>query len=551
MYILKIRRKIDNDLSDLFIGGRFKVDTVVSYLNMEAEKVVNVMKKYDFIIIGAGMGGLSAANFLAKYNKKVLVLEKHYTAGGLVTSFARKGVHFDLGIHGLYELKENQAIPQFLEYWGAPQIDTVSCRGDMNCYIDGKKHAFRHGSIKEDFKREFPENKADVEKLFEIMETINTEMFSGTEAPEPPYDMNLFQLIRFGLKSKKQKPMFMKYGNKDYKKILDQLTDSEELKSAIYSYCPYPMVFMAFAYQWGVFSNNEYPRLGMQAIPNAAVTSLKKMGGELKLNTEVTEILAVDGQAYGVRTKDGNEYHGKVISNASPHYTYNLIKTEEKCVKKMQVKIADKTIFPSICALFIAVDDHYDFGNVECISIARSKDYQKKPKECTEWSAPIVINIYPKREDDQYRPLVALIPLDYSYNDNWKTEDEKVRGEAYRLLKKRVEEVILSRITSHLGNEFMKAVVFHELSTPITYERYTNSQNGSFMGWSVEEKQYGKYMKQKTDMRNLYLVGQWVFPGFGVAGVMASGYYLAKEILKTEGIDLKKEFTEYFNPCSQ
>lgn len=54
-------------------------------------------------------------------------------------------------------------------------------------------------------------------------------------------------------------------------------------------------------------------------------------------------------------------------------------------------------------------------------------------------------------------------------------------------------------------------------------------------------------MRQKTDIRDLYLVGQWVFPGFGVAGVMASGYYLAKEILKGEGIDLKKEFTECFS----
>ncbi|MDF2891178.1 MAG: All-trans-retinol 13,14-reductase [Clostridia bacterium] len=62
--------------------------------------------QYDYIIIGAGMGGLSAANFLAKYNKKVLVLEKHNIPGGLVTSFSRKGVHFDLGIHGLYELKD-------------------------------------------------------------------------------------------------------------------------------------------------------------------------------------------------------------------------------------------------------------------------------------------------------------------------------------------------------------------------------------------------------------------------------------------------------------
>jgi phytoene dehydrogenase-like protein len=505
------------------------------------------MEKYDFIIIGAGMGGLSVANFLAKYNKKVLVLEKHNIPGGLVTSFARKGVHFDLGIHGLYELKKNQTIPQFLEYWGAPPIDTVPCKGDMNCYIDGKKHVFRSGSIKEDFKREFPENEADVERLFRIMEHINTEMFSGKEAPEPPYDMNLFQLIKFGIQSSKQKPMFMKYGNKDVKKILDHFTKSEELKSAIYSYCPYPMVFMAFAYQWGVFGNNEYPTSGMQDIPNTAVKSLKGNGGVLKLNTEVTEILVKDGSAYGIRTKTGAEYHGKVISNASPQFTYNWIKTEEKYVKKMKKRIASKKIFPSVCALFMAVDDCYDFGTVECISITGGKDYQKHPEEYTEWSAPIVINIYPKRDGDRYRPLVALIPLVYSYGDEWKTEEGKVRGDDYRAFKKRVEETILSRLVNHLGNNFMKAVVFHELSTPMTYERYTYSQKGSYMGWSVEEKEYGKYMKQRTDIKNLYLVGQWVFPGFGVAGVMASGYYLAKEILKGEGIDLKKEFTEFFN----
>jgi len=505
------------------------------------------MEKYDFIIIGAGMGGLSAANFLAKYNKKVLVLEKHNIPGGLVTSFARKDVHFDLGISGLYDLKENLTIQQFLEYWGGSKIETVPCRGDMNCYIDGKKHVFRHGSIKEDFMREFHENKADVEKLFNIMETIVAEMFSGTESPEPPYDMNLFQLIKFGMKSMKQKPMFMKYGNKDAKKVLDGLTDSEELKSAIYSYCPYPMVFMAFSYQWGVFSNNEYPKEGMQAIPNASVASLEQMGGILKLNTEVTEILINDGHACGIRTKGGDEYHGKVISNASPQYTYNWIKTEEKSVKKMYKAIAGKKIFSSICALFMSVDDSYDFGKVECITIAGNKDYQKGTEEYTEETAPIVINIYPKRHGDMYRPLVALIPLSYSYGDHWKTEGGKVRGEAYRAFKKQVEDTILSRIKSHLGNDYIKAMAYNELSTPMTYERYTFSQSGSFMGWSIQEKEYGKFLKQKTNIKNLYLVGQWVFPGFGVASVMASGYYLAKEILKDEGIDLKKEFTEYFS----
>lgn len=505
------------------------------------------MEKHDFIVIGAGMGGLSVANFLAKHGKRVLVLEKHGTPGGLVTSFAREGVHFDLGIHGLYELKENQTIPQFLEYWGSPQVETVPCRGDMNCYVDGNKHVFRHGSIAEDFKSEFAEHRADVERLFGVMEAIRTEMFSGAEAPEPPYDMNLFQLIRFGMSSRRRMPMFMKYGNKDARRVLDEFADSDELKSAIYSYCPYPVVFMAFSYQWGVFGNNEYPKEGMQAIPNAAVTSLNRMGGVLRLSTEVTEILVKDGSAYGVRTKNGEEYRGRVISNASPQYTYNWIKTEERRVSRMKRAIAGRKVFPSICALFMSVDDTYDFGKTECISIIGSEDYRRRPEEHTEETAPIVISIYPKRAYDKYRPLVALMPLTYDYENHWETEEGRVRGEAYRQFKKRVQDSMLDRMKMLLGDGFVNAVTYHELSTPMTFERYTYSQSGSFMGWSVEEKEYGRYMRHRTDIRDLYLVGQWVFPGFGVAGVMASGYYLAREILKSDGVDLKKELTEHLS----
>lgn len=61
---------------------------------------------------------------------------------------------------------------------------------------------FHNGRIKADFKAEFPGFEADAERRFSTMETINTELFSGTEDPEPPYDMSLYQLIKFGIKTK-------------------------------------------------------------------------------------------------------------------------------------------------------------------------------------------------------------------------------------------------------------------------------------------------------------------------------------------------------------
>lgn len=503
--------------------------------------------QYDFIIIGAGMGGLSAACFLAKYKKKVLVLEKHHIPGGLVTSFSRRGAHFDLGIHGLYELREGQAIPQFLEFWNAPQVESRPLRGDMRLFIDGEQYDIAHDKVRESFLAQFPEQESDVNRLFDLMETINTEMFSGSEAPEPPYDMNLLQMIKFGITAQRQRPMFMKYGTKDARRVLDRFTASDALKAAIYSKSPYPMVFMSFAYQWGAFGKSYYPANGMQAIPDAAVEGLQKLGGEIKLGVEVTEILVKDNRAYGVKTSDGQVFYGAVISNASPHFTCRWLPDGLAAKDTILKSIERKQIFDPVAALFIALDEKaYPLDSLEAISIVSKDDYRTETAQYTPETTPIVLNIYPKRAGDAYRSLVALAPMSYEYHDCWDTEDGSVRGEGYQKLKARVSEILLERIEKHLGSQFRNAIAHHELSTPITYERYTYSKNGSFMGWSARQADYGKYLRQRTAVQDLFFVGQWVFPGFGVAGVMASGYYLAKEILKSDGIQLKKAFTEFF-----
>ena len=55
------------------------------------------MADYDVVVIGAGLGGLSAGALLAKQGRRVLVLEQSQLIGGCCSTFERKGYRFDVG----------------------------------------------------------------------------------------------------------------------------------------------------------------------------------------------------------------------------------------------------------------------------------------------------------------------------------------------------------------------------------------------------------------------------------------------------------------------
>ncbi|MCJ8008345.1 phytoene desaturase family protein [Lederbergia wuyishanensis] len=60
------------------------------------------MFKYDVAVVGGGLAGLTAANFLAREGKKVIVLEKSNRLGGRAMTNNKNGVLMNLGPHGLY-----------------------------------------------------------------------------------------------------------------------------------------------------------------------------------------------------------------------------------------------------------------------------------------------------------------------------------------------------------------------------------------------------------------------------------------------------------------
>ena len=89
------------------------------------------MKTYNSIIIGSGLGGLTAGALLALWGKKVLILEQHYIPGGCATTFKRKDFLMEVGLHEMdglhkedfkYPIMELLKIFEGIEFLKVPDL---------------------------------------------------------------------------------------------------------------------------------------------------------------------------------------------------------------------------------------------------------------------------------------------------------------------------------------------------------------------------------------------------------------------------------------------
>ncbi|MDQ3635835.1 MAG: phytoene desaturase family protein [Acidobacteriota bacterium] len=492
------------------------------------------MKK--IIIIGAGLGGLSAACRLAKSGFEVTVLEKNATVGGKVNFVENDGYKFDTGAslvtmkHVFEDLFKfcDREIGDYLDIKPLEPICRYfwSDRTVFDASQSVEKTLEEVEQLEPNDVKGFQQYLADSKQKYEIAERTFLAK-SLNELPQllkPKYLPDLLKIST--LKT-------LDTHNKQYFK-------SEKLQQLFNRFATYngsspyitPATFALIPYvEFGLGA--WYVKGGIYQIPKALGKLATELGVKFRVETEVEKIIIENKTAKGVRLKSGEILMSDfVITNADAIETYrNLIDKNERRIytdKKLE------KIEPSCSGFVLLLGTNKKFTQLTHHNIFFSDDYKAEFEAIFETKTPAknptIYICATSRTDATQAPencenLFILINAPYTSSaTNWEKEKENYRN----LIIKKLEEFGLEGLE--------KSIEFEQIITPEDFEKKYRANKGSIYGVSSSGifSAFMRIPNMAKDIENLYFVGGTTHPGGGMPLVLLSGKMACELILQKE-----------------
>lgn len=494
------------------------------------------METPTIIVIGAGIGGITAAAYLAREGYQVTVIEKCEQPGGRCGSMVRDGHHFDTG-PTLYVMPE--LYTQTFADLGERIDDHLELRR-----VDPSYHIhFKDGT-----------NLAltsDLNGMQAQLEAIEPGSFGGFLRYLSEGYLHYKLSVRHMVKRNFRTPWeFLTLKNLLLFLRLKTLSNHYENLGKYFSD---PRLKIAFGFQnlYMGLSPYEAPALysllqytesadgiwfpigGMYRIIQALVEIAKKWGVQFTYNTPVDKINIDNRKVYGVTLADGREMLADiVIANADLPYVYRDLLPDDGTTDRLDRKkygcstvmfywgLKKQYLQLAPHNLFIAGDYRQGFDRI-------FKDLTVPEEPSFYVHAPVRVDpsLAPKGQDT----LVVAVPVGH-INDAKPQDWVGIKMKARRSVIQRLDEIGVSDLEEHIK--------FEESYTPLDWRSRYNLIKGSTHGLNHNLMQMG-YLRPRNRhdrYRNLYFVGASTHPGTGLPTVLVSAQLVAERILKEIGV---------------
>ncbi len=514
---------------------------------------------YDIAIIGAGISGLTAAAIAGKFGLKCCILEKEPKAGGYLAGFSKDGFHFDTAIHWLNQCNKDEMAGRIFNMIGTdgPKIKTMKkihrFKGETYDYLLTNNP----DELKEKLISDFPHEEKGIRKFFYAAKKIGKGSLKYANLFRTEESMSAFEKPLFKLKLLKFVLPLIKYvfynGEKGVPKGLNKFFKDKDLHK-LYS-SEKDLLSCLFPIAWAYNNGYQIIEKGGARVFIQWLTHInKKLRNDLILNAEVKK-LEVNNKICEsiIYQQKGKEYKIKskyVVSTNDIETLYTKMLQADVASPKFKSKLNDAILYSSAVTVSIAIDcPAEDLGiNQELISLTKEGIKRDDHNGGDPLLSDISI-IAPSARDKSLTPegkglITLLIPAYIDYNDYWQTEKDEngkfIRGKKYKELKNKVAETLIQRVEKELSIDLKNHILFYDVSTPITYYRYTGNKNGTMMGARPgKENMQAGIAHHQTPVKNLILGGHWAELGGGVP-------ICAKTAINSILLILKKENKESF-----
>ena len=514
-------------------------------------------QRYDAIVIGSGLGGLTAGALYAHAGKRVLLLERNASFGGAATTYRHGAMTVEGSLHETADprttLDPKGTVFEALDLYDAiefaPAPDIYQVRGP----IVGEPFVLPHGfdAIEDALTARFPHQERNIgrflrhvrraQKALDYVGGGHGALWRIAHAAELP--LELWAVVR------------------DFRSSLSDVLerffgDDEAIKIALaanlhyYTDDPDEFWWLGYALGQGGFleGGGHFIKGGSQRLSDGLVKAIRDEGGEAKSECEVCGVeLDGEGRASGVRYRAGKggavtkAAAPVIFANAAPHVIAEMLPEEAR--DAFMTPYRDRPL--SITLLYAAFGltrppaelglTHYSTQLVPDW-VRKLSDYKKNADLLA--TAPgdrmPVLAVVDYSQIDSGMASGGLYPVSADTIDqvaNW----EGLDAQAYGARKDAWLAAILERLDREWPG-FADAVAESTLMTARSMQEYLNTPAGALYGFAGRPPRRGPIKaptQVATSVEGLWLASSYAGSG-GYSGAMGGGAAAARAALKAE-----------------